>query len=71
MLKQELYQHLTKAFDQRGRTPGSGVKVLALVELDQFKRISVAGGTETAEILTAAFHESRKICDVFLRSATM
>jgi predicted signal transduction protein with EAL and GGDEF domain len=57
MSKKELYQQLTKTFDQRDREAGSGVNVFVLIEIDDFKRISIALGLETTEILAAAFHE--------------
>ena len=57
MPQQDVYQQLAKPFDQRDRASGSGVNVFLLVEMDDFKRVTVALGRETGELLVEAFHE--------------
>ncbi len=56
-MKQDIYQHLDKVFDLRGRAAGSGVNVFVLIEMDDFRRMSASLGLETAELLVGAFHE--------------
>jgi EAL domain-containing protein (putative c-di-GMP-specific phosphodiesterase class I)/GGDEF domain-containing protein len=57
MVKQEVFRQLAKPFDQRERESGSGVNVFVLVEVDDFKRVSVALGMETVELLVAGVNE--------------